>query len=191
MASWGGELRLWRPGHCPTSARDVAQVRPTAVAFDGRGRLLALEPGTLRRFSLPEGSDPDPDTGRVLTDLDPLPLPEGPGPAPRSKASPTPVAPMAIARSTDGRVLALARRSEVLLYRLGDPDSLALLAAPPAEVPAGARSRPGPSVRLVARPGGVPGRRPPLPGQPRRGVRRLVPGRRRPPAAWPGRSPPP
>ena len=77
MASAGGELRLWRPGQCPTPTHDVARVRPTAVTFDGRGRLVAVEPDALRRFALPEGPTPGLCGGTSWEALEPLPLPGG------------------------------------------------------------------------------------------------------------------
>ncbi|HEX8200883.1 MAG TPA: WD40 repeat domain-containing protein, partial [Isosphaeraceae bacterium] len=153
MASSAGELRLWRPGRCPTPIHDVSPARPTAVAFDDRGHLLALETGALRRFALPDLST-DACRGAALVALEPLPLPRGPEPGPRNKGAAPPNGPAAFARSADGRVLALARRSEILLLRPSEPDPPRRLSLPNGESP-GPRGDAGPG------PGPGPGSRPP------------------------------
>ncbi len=124
MASmFDGTLRRWSPDRCPTASRVVEPARATSVAFDARGRLIAQ--GRVARADAegrPVATGPDllfwfsgDDDAVARLDL--------PARSPmldhRYRNQPAPGA-QRIARTADGRTIALTRPNEVLLARLGD-----------------------------------------------------------------------
>jgi serine/threonine protein kinase/WD40 repeat protein len=128
-----GSLRFWGgPGRCPPSLQSWEQVRPSSIGFDDRGRLVALDARGLRWFQPPlaemleEARLPDPRPwGRPSRKGDNTPRKgegsprKGEGPPRKGEgAPPSPVG--GLARSRDGRTLAFARGSEVLLWREDD-----------------------------------------------------------------------
>ncbi len=146
LALWGEGLRLWTSGRCPSSAHMLASPHASSVAFDSQGRLAAiqsdgidwldpnseiLEPRShldLTPNAEPEPYRPMPAWPGLLTGLGnwPLSLPlefgRRPGPA-GSRRSPSPYL-THTASSADGRVLAVARGSEVYLWHAGQSEAL-------------------------------------------------------------------
>jgi len=136
-------LRIWGgPGLCPVSVRAWDQVKPSAVSFDNKGRLITVEPDAIRWF--------DPSTSQLVADLMlPPPLrsgdyprgprtdrlkgegPSGPsGPRPEGKGN-GPSGPSfarLAARTPDGRTLVLSRPDGLLLWRDSAPRTLSPLA---------------------------------------------------------------
>jgi len=160
-----GALRLWGgPGRCPPEVQTWAGVKPGAVAFDGRGRLVTLDPRGLRWFEPPDPSPvasvelPDPPRGRGPSN------PAPPAPPPGGAAPPLPpgrILTRSLARSRDGSTLAFLRTrdegrfpstphraGDVLIWRAGEPTTPSRLDLPGNhEVPA---QGPGPLGNLVA-----------------------------------------
>jgi eukaryotic-like serine/threonine-protein kinase len=152
-------LRLWDgPGRCPVSLRAWDQVKPSSIGFDAQGRLIAVEPDSIRWFDPANAALVArlelPQLAR-MTDDHRGPRPdrrEGP-PGPSSKADrkgegpPGPGVAFArlAARSPDGRTLIIQRSDGFSLWRESTPDDLALLK--PVERPDGNFSR-GPLVAL-------------------------------------------
>ncbi len=127
MASNEGEVRLWTTGRCPTTARAVESLRANALAFDARGRLLAQGRDALLWL----GED-----GRELARSG---LPRTPARGPRG-GDPLPATSGRIARSADGRTIALTRGRDVLLAHLkedGTPEAVIKLKATDLPEPAG------------------------------------------------------
>ncbi|MBX6315022.1 MAG: protein kinase, partial [Isosphaeraceae bacterium] len=108
----GNPLRLWCSDRCTSTAFSRDDVRPTALAFDDRGHLAAVDTTTLLWF--------DPLQREAPADLIPLPRPT----AGRRGGPPRPSRVQAIARSQDGRMLVLARGDELLIWRAEKPDRL-------------------------------------------------------------------
>ena len=123
-AKWmPGPLRLWgAPGRCPPQVQAWDQVKPGSVAFDDRGRLVALDPRGLRWF---DPTDPTP-----VASVELHAHARGREPSPRGVAGPNPPPPgrgfeRGLARSRDGRTLALIRGGEVLTWRAEEPGAVA------------------------------------------------------------------
>ena len=137
VAAPGGDLRLWWPGTCPASlpawnlgpsaapAPNRGPGPPPAfpIAFDGWGHLIALAADGLTRFPTPtrqacaeHPGGPDPDRRIALPPIWPEPGP-GPGPGRNGRGRPpfNPSPFLTLARSADGRTLALTRLDEVWL----------------------------------------------------------------------------
>ncbi len=110
MAAREGEVRLWTTGRCPTTARPLEAARGAgALTFDAEGRLLVQGRDELLWLA---------EDGRTLADA-PLPRPTMRGQRVGNPSS-RPPNPWSgrIARSADGRTIAMTRGSEVLLGRL-------------------------------------------------------------------------
>ena len=129
MAGYDGEVRLWSSGLCPTTARAVESVRANALAFDAAGRLLAQDRDQLLWLA---------EDGRQLARAA---LPKAMVRGPRGGIFPSlPPTSGRIARSADGRTLAMTRGTEVLLGRLkedGSPGPIVRLDSPDLPEPDG------------------------------------------------------
>ncbi|HEV3165775.1 MAG TPA: WD40 repeat domain-containing serine/threonine-protein kinase [Isosphaeraceae bacterium] len=122
MASRAGELRFWCPDRCPSSSYALEGVGSSSMTFDVEGRMVALDSDKVRWYE-PPSSDC----------VHQIALPEPPANWPgMRKGGPTsrPAPPTAIARTADGRILALARSSDVLIYSADKPDDLQRLSFP-------------------------------------------------------------
>jgi eukaryotic-like serine/threonine-protein kinase len=113
----GGQPERGRPpwGGPPNQDRD----RPTSLAFDVRGRLLAHNTHGLRVW--PEG----PISAQVPPEIQ-LPLPAGAG---------TTFNLMPMAKTPDGQIMLLVRSSAILLWHAERPDKLIPVIPPPHSVP--------------------------------------------------------
>jgi WD40 repeat protein len=128
-----GEIRRWSPGtgHTPARVIDAPDVRPIALAFDPKGLLLVQEADRLAWLSAvdnvirevdlpaPVGFVRSSDTRQGIP---PMPVTGRNEPRPGSNISP---GADRIARSADGRTLAMVRGIEILLGRLRDDGSAA------------------------------------------------------------------
>ncbi len=138
-------MRLWGgPGRCPPEVDAWAQVKPCAVGFDDRGRLVTLEPpsagqfdaGGLRWFDPPSpvavAESPLPREGRPPSaDGDGPDRRRGRGPMSKGEGGLASQAPVRIdrrsfARSQDGRTFAFFRSNGDLL--IGKAEATGLLA---------------------------------------------------------------
>jgi eukaryotic-like serine/threonine-protein kinase len=157
LGSWKGTVRFWDAGRCvhPAAAAtkaepDVSEESdepptpegPASLAFDDLGRLVTLDPDTLRVWANPphcsEGAT------RVA-------LPDAPGPGKMVRLSLSP--------SRDGKVMAIVRDGQLFLWRSNAPAALT-----PILTPGGLSGGPGPG----SGPGPGPNRGP-GPGGPGRG----------------------
>jgi serine/threonine protein kinase/WD40 repeat protein len=134
LAFRGAEpARLWHPAQCPTSAQANSALKPSALTFDGTGRLAALDGDALtwwsgdpltsgKRLELPnliQAGGPDRNRGPLVNLLRSI---------------------LGLSRSPDGRTLAILRYNQVLVWRASDPDRLTLI-EPPAEPSRGESDR--------------------------------------------------
>jgi len=124
MGVWKGAIRFRDAGRSvqtgPPVGDDPAprdRERPAAMAFDDRGALVTLEPDALRVW-------PDPPRGPAAAVRIRLPAPTGRWGG-------------AVARTHDGRTLALARGGSVFLRRSADPGTLVPVKLPPELSPRG------------------------------------------------------
>jgi WD40 repeat protein len=105
--------RLWHPDRCPTTARTSGEANPLAASFDSRGRLILAMSDSL---IVKEDRDRSGQPLRVV-------LPESVrSDDPRDRPPPAWPRTQAIARSGDGRHLALLRSNEVLLWNAAAPE---------------------------------------------------------------------
>src|SRR5205823_740745 len=95
-------------------ARDAT----TALIFDERNRLIALDPEALRIYRAPRGPHPPRHSGVTR-----VPLPSGPG-------GWRPMVPASMAVARDGRLLFLARGAQVLVGDARAPDHWRRLTLP-------------------------------------------------------------
>ena len=152
-----GPLRIWGgPGRCPPEVDAWDQVKPVAVGFDDRGRVVTLElpvagqldAGGLRWFDPTSPGHavaevPFPREPRRGADAAPSPAVgevdrrKGRGPASQGDAPQGPGAGRpdrrSFTRSRDGRTFAFARGGEILAWDAGKPGQLRKLGLPKAQ----------------------------------------------------------
>ncbi len=131
VAAFDSPLRLWEPGSCPTTSPTWRNALPTSLVFDQRGHLLALDVRGLSGYPAPSAQDLK-GNGEGPGPLVRVALPHSQGAGGTGKGPPPLRGPTAIARSADGRCVALVRRAEVWLAHIdGSQASYALLKPPP------------------------------------------------------------
>ncbi len=119
-------LRLWGgPGQCPPSLISWSKFRPTTVAFDASGRMIAPDLDAIRWF-LPPNNEPVAEVA--------IPTPRQPSRPGERRGDPNP---RITARTSDGNTLLLTRRGESWLWRSQTPNSLTRLEIPDRERPEG------------------------------------------------------
>jgi eukaryotic-like serine/threonine-protein kinase len=109
MASRTGELRFWGPDDCPAARRAWDRFTPGALTFDGQQRLVTVDSSAMLRIPrVDAAADPE----RFVL----------PGPV-RRRGVPGPFW-VSIARSTNGQILVISRRSELWIFHSGKGEGL-------------------------------------------------------------------
>jgi WD40 repeat protein len=137
---WDGKVWTCQKGRCPEALRGSAPPspnRPASLAFDAVGRLLAHDSQGLHIW--PAG----PDGVRAEPASQPLPLPRGIFPI------------LPIARTADGRTMALLRGPSIYLWRHDATDRL-IPVIPPPEAPSTPAPSTSESAARAPAPGGIP-----------------------------------
>ncbi len=139
IGTWSGDLRVCSPNHCPmpafplasgmtnrkgTAEEGAALPKPITVAFDPAGRLIALDPKTLRRYLPPKPFS-------KAKNQPPQPAHHGMHPSfhPRSEVVEERKAatwegsrPAPMARSADGSTIIAVQEAELLICRFEGKD---------------------------------------------------------------------
>jgi serine/threonine protein kinase/WD40 repeat protein len=121
VSMWDGRPRFWDSGRCPTSAHDRTDFRTTALAADNN-EWLAASGGQILQFS---GSEPFVQQRKFN-----LPDVNFPGGGPRRPPFMSGV--VAIARTPDGRAIAMNRTTEILYWNASEPDRVRTIKSPSA-----------------------------------------------------------
>jgi serine/threonine protein kinase/WD40 repeat protein len=133
--------KIWHPTRCPTTAHPLDEHRPSAVAFDDRGRLAALTATTL----VVHDDHEDRSESRTI----PLPESRFQGDIWRNQPVPANFLRMtqSLARGVNGRRLALVRYNRILIWEADAPDTIRSIELPrptPPNDPPGDRGHRGP-----------------------------------------------
>jgi serine/threonine protein kinase/WD40 repeat protein len=131
MACRDGAVRLWTCDRCPTSSVTWEDCQAGSLVFDRQGRLVTLDGETLRWYRPPAR-----DCERQIA------LPELPREWNlRRPGSQKPLMLTALASTADGRKLALARMTEVMVWSADQPSLLHSITPPKARSFRGRRGR--------------------------------------------------